>query len=106
MAVDTLLYNRSTSADIGNTSTLLTLDTQDRPHVSAVLFNATADASYLVETSDDNPSSDGDWHILSDQDTTQSFRVQDTVPERYVRLRVDGAAGNGNTSKVGLQATK
>lgn len=106
MAVDSLLYNRSTSADIGNTSVISKLDTQDRPFVSAVLFNATADASYVVESASTDDADDNNWHTLSDQDTTQSFRFQGTAPEPWVRMRVDVAAGNVNTSVVGIHATK
>lgn len=106
MAVDTLLYNRSTSADIGNTSVIAKLDTEDRPHVSAVLYHADANADYLVEASDTDSSADADWHALADNDATQSFRFEGTVPERWVRLRVDSAAGGGNTSDVSIQAVK
>lgn len=100
------LYNRDESADISSKATILTLDTQDRPHVSAILAHADANADYLVECSDTDSGSNEDWHTLADNDSTQSFRFQGTVPSRYVRIRVDSSAAGGNTADVTIQATK
>lgn len=104
MTVDTLLYVNDEAADITSTGVLLTLDTQDRPHVSATLYHAGANADYLVECSDTDSASNEDWHTLADNDATQSFRFQGTVPERYVRVRVDTAATSG-TADLSIQAT-
>lgn len=100
------LYERDESADISSTGVVATLDTQDRPHVSATLYHADANANYLVECSDTDSGSNEDWHTLADNDSTQGFRFQGTVPERYVRVRVDGAAGSSDTADLSIQATK
>lgn len=98
------VYVNDETADISGTGVLITLDTEDRPHVSAVLYHADADASYVVECSDTDSNTDADWHQLSDQNTTQSFRFQGTVPERWVRIRVDSSASASDTADVSIQA--
>lgn len=104
MSRNNYLYNESDSIDISATGEKLKLDTKDRPHVSVILYHADNDASYVVESSWDDRVANEDWHTLSDQDTTSSFRFQGTVPERYVRLRVDGSVGAGNSSDASIQA--
>lgn len=99
------LYARDEAADISSTGVLLTLDTKDRSVVSAVLYHADGDASYVVECSDTDSDTDADWHTLSDQDTTSSFRYQGDVPERFVRIRVDGSGGANENADVSIQAT-
>lgn len=99
-----MLHTEDEAADISATGVLLTLDTKDRPHVSATLYHADGTASYLVECSDTDSGTDDDWHTLSDQDTTQSFRFQGTVPERFVRVRVDGAGAADETADLSIQA--
>lgn len=106
MAVDSLLYTRDEAADISSTGVLVTLDTKDRAHVSATLYHADADADYVVECSDSDSNTDADWHSLADNDTTSSFRFQGTVPERFVRVRVDTAATSNDTADVSVQATR
>lgn len=105
MPVDSQLYARDESADITSTGVVLTLDTQDRSQVSATLYHAGANADYLVECSDTDSGTNDDWHALADNDATQSFRFQGTVPERFVRIRIDSAATSG-TADVSIQAAK
>lgn len=100
------LHVESESADISGTGVLITLDTLDRPFVAATLYHADANADYLVECSDTDSGSNEDWHALADNDTTQSFRFQGTVPERFVRIRVDSAASANDTADVAIEATK
>lgn len=104
MSENSLLYTSAESADLSSTGVLLTLDTKDRPYVSATLYHADADADYLVECSDSDSDTDADWHTLSDQNTTSSFRFEGRVPERFVRVRVDTAATSGDTADVSIQA--
>lgn len=98
-------YNNDDAADISGTGVILTLDTKDRALVSAILHEATASASYLVESHYDEDGADAEWHTLADNDTTTGFRFEGRVPERYVRIRVDGAAAGGDTAHVSLNAT-
>jgi len=100
------LYDTDETADISTTGTVAKLNTEDRPHVAATLFHADANADYLVECSDTDSDTDADWHTLADNDATQSFRFQGTVPERWVRVRVDTAAGSSDEADVGITATK
>jgi hypothetical protein len=105
MSINEHLYVQDETADISSTGVLLTLDTEDRPHVSAVLYHADANADYLVECSDTDSSSNEDWDTLADNDATQSLRFEGRGPERYVRVRVDTAAGSTDTADVSIQAT-
>lgn len=100
------LHTEDESADISATGVLLTLDTFDRPFVAATLYHADANADYLVECSDTNSNADADWYTLADNDTTQSFRFQGTVPEKWVRIRCDTAAAADDTADLSLTATK
>lgn len=100
------LHTEDESADISAAGVLLTLDTRDRPFVAATLYHADANADYLVECSDTDSDTDADWHALADNDTTQSFRFQGTVPDRYVRIRCDTAAAANDTADLSITATK
>lgn len=105
MAGDSLLYDRDETADISAVGVVAKLDTEDRPHVSATLYHADANADYLVECSDTDSGSNEDWHTLADNDATQSFRFEGTVPERWVRVRVDTAASANDIADLSIQAT-
>lgn len=99
------LYASDEAVDITSTGVKLTLDTKDRSAVSVVLYHATNTADYVVECSDTDSETDADWHTLDDNDTTDSFRFQGTVPERFVRLRLDANAAGSGTGDAAIHAT-
>lgn len=106
MPENVLRYTEEESADISSTGVLLTLDTKDRKNVAAVLHDADADADYIVESHYKDSDTDSEWQTLADNDTTSEFREEHVVPERWVRIRCDTAAGASDTAHVSISATK
>lgn len=97
-------YTEDDSVDITSTGEKLKLDTEGLEEVSVVLHDADNSADYVVECHYKDSSTDSEWHTLSDKSGTSGFRFQGTVPERYVRLRLDANSAGSGTGVASINA--